>query len=120
MMKVHIEQDIPMGGLRVYLWEEDHNGRRSFVEPFNLTLKTVEPGTPVEPTLRLDNYIAQSFGDALIAALEKAGFVSPENSKAKDKALQDAATLTATKAHLEDMRRLVFEDKPHVQITGSM
>ncbi len=110
MMKIHIEQNIPVGGLNIFLWEEDHNGKRSFVQPFNLTLKTHNPGEHVEPTLRLDHYIAQSFGDALIAALEKAGFVSPENSKAKDKALQDSATLTATKAHLEDMRRLVFEE----------
>jgi len=115
-MKVHIEQNIPMGGLNIYLWEEDHNGKRSFIQPFNLVLKTVvEPGTFVEPTLRLDHYVAQSFGDALIAALEKAGFVSPENTKMKDKALQDSATLTATKAHLEDMRRLVF-DEPKIEV----
>lgn len=81
-----------------------NNRREAVVLPFGkMVLKEVKEHTPdIEPTLSLDRETIQS----LVDTLAEIGFVS---SKSKKEAEKFGGVLDATKYHLEDMRKIVFE-----------
>lgn len=123
-MKIHIEPDLIGNKTNLYLLEEDAHGNIIGVAKMvNFVFESVDQRIfpRPEPTFSFDAHHFDQFGKAMITALHKAGFIIPEIkeelSKQKDKALQDSATLQATKFHLEDMRKLVFES-PVVEVRG--
>lgn len=66
----------------------------------NVEMREHEPGEMVEPTLKIDDKAAQVLIDDLFAA----GFRPTEGQGS-------AGQLKATEKHLDDMRRLVFDEK---------
>ena len=70
-----------------------------------ISVETIDGGSPTKPTLRLDR--EETLTELIAAFAEKGkalGVRSPDES-------HNAGKLEATETHLEDMRRLVFEGK---------
>lgn len=88
----------------IYIIEEDYKGKRFLVEPMELKLKEFNQNEPQEPSLRISRQFGRetNFLQALSDALTRAGF---EPSTVEE----NKGELKATKIHLEDMRKLVFE-----------
>lgn len=96
----HVESSIAWDA--IHLWAIQRDGDRRSQITAEYTVKPVEPGTMVEgPTLRITEAEAQQIMDGLwrigIRPRDGAGSL---------------AHVDAQKAHLEDMRRLVFDRSP--------
>lgn len=89
------------------LWLVDHRDgevRRIAVRQPPFTLNEIRNGDYAEPTMTLDAQLAQSLMDALWDA-----GLRPTEAKYPQE------HVNALRAHLEDMRRLVFEPKSDVK-----
>ena len=100
-IKVFIRPELYGDGVEIVFIRE-RDGKRYVAKCVNLEFVEIEEGKAIEPTLRLNRFLAPKFLKALVEALDKEG-VKTEN----DYKLQ--GILEATQKHLEDMRRLVFE-----------
>jgi hypothetical protein len=98
-MKFRAARDYCFDGVRILLEESSDFGRRRVVEPMQLSLKEVQQGDPLEPTMTLDANAAQS----LIDALWDAGLRPTEARYPNDH-------VNALRDHLADMRKLVFKE----------
>lgn len=96
--KIHAMRDDPWGRVIAIRYGQETEGVGLRVaQP--VTMAEVEPGSFVEPFLRLAPHEAQ----ALMDSLWDCGLRPSEGSGS-------AGALAATQRHLEDMRRLVFQD----------
>ena len=102
-MKVKISYDPDFLGMKVWLYED--NGSSLIVaEPVNLVMREVELTREIEPTFTFNKQKGHEFLQSLVNALVEVGF-KPDEIKAHNKEIE------AIKNHLEDMRKLVFNDK---------
>jgi len=92
------------GMLDFYIFSVDHDGSRSFCTSLEeMTFqKHTEEMTVEKPTMSLNQYVAKPFLQAMADALDKLGIRATGKPIAENE-------LVATKYHLEDMRKLVFE-----------
>jgi len=111
---VIIRYDEEFAGLNIWFVHKE-GGINSIVSPFNMEIRTtVEPGVILpEPTIRLTEIHAKQFLQGLANALAMSGF-RPDELKAKD------SELKATKYHLEDMRKIVFEALAPPELTPQL
>jgi hypothetical protein len=86
--------------VQIAMFQQDVAGIRAYAEPVTVHMKMRNPGAPAEAFLRLRKAEAVS----LLDALYNAG-IRPS------KTYPDDARVEAIQYHLEDMRRLVFEEK---------
>lgn len=101
-MKASIRFDPTFAGMSIYLYEDRPEGR-FVVKPTELEVEAVDYNREVEPTFRFSEHSGYEFLNSLVNALVQCGF-KPDEIKAHDKQVE------AIKAHLEDMRRLVFKE----------
>lgn len=104
-MKLQIRANRPMWSddIQLAIIATSHDGNKAVADP--LTMRRIEPGQHIgEPTIRLHLEDAQLLMDELWGV-----GLRPAEGKGS------AGQLEATRAHLEDMRRLVFE-VPTVEI----
>ena len=91
--------------LNVYIFGIDENGKRSFcksIDDGNMIFAEYDPALALEkPTFRLSGEVAKPFLQAMANELDEIGI------RAEGKPILENE-LTATKYHLEDMRKLVF------------
>ena len=98
MWKAKILDDMFCGGGKLALYYEC-DGRIYMLQADGKTIKTYEPDTLIEDfTMR----IPHGGSEAILNALLERGVKPKEQSRVE-------GMLEATKAHLEDMRRLVFD-----------
>jgi len=94
--EIRIERP-PWGGLSIWIILREGD-RRYFVEPLELVFKEIEQGRRLDrPSLSIDERYAGPFMEALKRAVEQVDMGPVEGE------------LKATKYHLEDMRKLIFE-----------
>lgn len=103
--EVHVDRSNFERDVRIWLHRTVMVGgieARQLIAPLSpITVVPDDDGLMHNATLELDHHTARSLMDALWAA----GF-RPNNGEGMD------AQVTAIKAHLEDMRTLVFKNKP--------
>jgi len=102
MKRFYAETPLWADGINIGIAEEGRAGdgqRQTSV--VRLTLETIAEGGYTEPTMRL----TRSEAAELLDALWRVG-VRPSNGEG------NAGQLGATEKHLEDMRRLVFDERP--------
>jgi len=100
-MKVEIYNTGPaFNGIGIIFWDE-RAGKRYTVKPLNLIMTDHKPGTYAGPTIFLASHEAEEFLKSLAEALDKRGVKTDSDAKIQ-------GTLQATRTHLADMRRLVF------------
>ena len=102
--KVYIRQSIESLNDEIVIIEELPNYKRRVALPMKLEWEELSQGGSCRPTLRVPEEISQELYKALQLALEKRGTKPDSTSKVE-------GILEATKYHLEDVRRLVFEEK---------
>lgn len=97
-MKIIIRADRPLcdESIRLAGFVEHDSGRRSFIEPLAFT--DISPGQKINEFARLTEGDAQQLMDELWNV-----GLRPSQGKGS------AGQLEATRAHLEDMRKLVFK-----------
>ena len=88
------------------------DGQRAYAEPVTLRVESQSCMSPLTPTFSLSRTAAQELMDNLWTC----GLRPSEGTGS-------AGALAATQKHLDDMRRLVFEDKSptqHIQLDPSV
>lgn len=103
MITVSIDYDPSIRGTRIWVVDERQDGIYAFSRS-DLKLKKVEPCEELEPTFVFNRRDGDDFLRELSNALVKAGY-KPDELKANNQ------QVVAIKYHLEDMRKLVFEEK---------
>jgi hypothetical protein len=110
--KVHLEREWSTGQINIYIWEK-HGDRLFAAEPSQLIMSEVsgyQPGEnfqeKVKPFLQVSDRNRDDLFPAIAKALSDYGYGPPKEEP------KDDGTLKATRDHLADMRRLVFQDKP--------
>lgn len=101
-IEVYTEYSDFGGTLDFYIFSVDKNGDRRIctsIEP--MTFQPYNETADTKPTMSLNRYITKPFLQAMADALDKIGV------RATGKPVLENE-LTATKYHLEDMRKLVF------------
>lgn len=100
-----VRYDADFGGVAIWLVNQTV-GKREVVRPIDLTITSeLKPYLEApEPTFRLSGHQAEQFLQSLAEGLVLSGFKPDELKVANE-------TLRATKYHLEDMRKLVFEER---------
>jgi len=103
MIKVKVQDDPEIAGTSVWIYDVAPDGSITVVCPVDLTIrKEYKPSNlSLEPTLRFSRAEGHDFLQGLAQALVANGY-RPDELKSTDKQIE------ATKYHLEDMRRLVF------------
>ena len=102
--KVLLRYDPDWRNVDIWFIKENPDGSRDIIEPFNMASRheeTHDMTARPEPTIRVDGRFAESFLSSLANGLAVAGF-KPDELKVKD------SEVLAIKAHLADMRQLVF------------
>lgn len=95
-MKVIMRQDLGSDGTDILIFYKE-GGRRYIAKPVKLEFEPVTEGAPFKgPTLSLDSGTMQAFAEAL----DKEGIKTDKDAKIE-------GTLEATRAHLEDLQRLL-------------
>ena len=102
--KVYIRQSIETDSDEIFIIEELFNNKRRVALPVKLEWQELSQHDSCQPTLKISGMIAQELYKALQLALEKQGTKPDSTSKVE-------GILEATKEHLKDLRRLVFEEK---------
>lgn len=101
MMVFYVARDWMSDGYRVLIGDRSVLDRNHVFQVASVTMSPVEPiGRPPEPTLNMSKAEAQ----AMMDAFWEAG-LRPSSGEG------NAGQLGATRAHLDDMRKLVFEAK---------
>lgn len=106
-LKVKLNSNWTRNSIDILFYYPDFEGNiKDVALPFDkITMKVIDEGEILNPTLSLPNYTLQSLVDALYSELQ----MIP--TQLKDQAAYSDKVLTATKYHLEDMRKLVFESE---------
>ena len=103
--KVVINQKPAGFGIDIYILQIDDKFKKmSVAKPVEFVFEVVEDETKVKPTIELGRFFADEFIKAWAEAAKEKGFKPEEDYIMQGK-------LEATKYHLEDMRKIVFEDK---------
>lgn len=100
MIKIYIGQEPHMMQTNLWIMKEYPDGRRIYANPTEFTFSEKTEGSLVEPTLKFTSIEGSEFLRGLAESLANAGY--------KVDLSHDRGELKATKAHLEDMRKLVF------------
>lgn len=103
-IKVYLDYERHLNAVSMWIVGIKENGNRVFVKPVDMTFEEVEEGAYREPTFRFDRHFADEFLESLAGELINMGY-RPDELKAKE------GELTATKYHLEDMRKIALEEK---------
>ena len=98
--QAHINHNEMNRTVELYIFEDLANGRRRVIKPMALTMKEIEEFDVFEPSLCLFYPISQSFLSAVAEALDREGIKTDSDAKI-------AGTLKATRAHLEDLQKLL-------------
>ena len=86
----------------IYFGMQDSEGFK-VAKSVKLEYEKIDEGAlDVEPTLTIPSYLGSDFLKTLLNAIENQGIKSESTSKTE-------GLLEATKYHLEDMRKIVFE-----------
>ena len=104
--KVRIGASPETNFFEIYFYDES-GGRSAIAKPVELVFHHVEVGEKVEPTLKIPMHFAKEFSRALAKALEKEGIEGESTCHLKK-------LLTAKEAHLEDLRKVLFEKHPKI------
>jgi len=106
MIEVRTHSD-PFSGTTQIAFMKYEGNRLYVAEPMQLVFKEVGETEPIEPTLKIERRLADQILQELSNGLNKAGYRSEliEGYKLE---------LGAVNKHLEDMRALVFKEKPNV------
>ena len=99
---VSIEHVAYMGMVNLYIAKKEA-GQIAIAEPLDLTLRLVEEGHSVKPTLQLKEWEAHELLLALAEALDEKGMKTSKDAKME-------GTLEATRYHLEDLRKMLKID----------
>lgn len=99
-LKFYFEQRVYADSVAVYLIGEDAHGKRSIASPMALEFKPLSESEISQPTLEFTGYLSREFFPALVDGLARSGFTYESSDKGE---------LKATKAHLNDMQKLVFK-----------
>ena len=103
-LKVHIEHDPRFRGTAIYLFGKDNQGE-FVIEPMDLVVRHYELSERIDnPTLVFGGRDGEMFLQSLAENLVHIGF-KPDELKAKE------GELSATRYHLEDMRKFAFKGK---------
>lgn len=84
----------------IYIVLKDHNGKRKILKPTYIEFVPIKEDGNIDPSFTVKGSDEREFFPALVDAMAKCGY-RYESS--------DAGELKATKIHLEDMRKIVFE-----------
>lgn len=103
MWKIKIVEDFCRSSTEIYVYCDTPQGRQAMNRD-GIT-SPVKPGVRFEPAL----VIPSSAREDLLNALLESGVKPREQSRVE-------GMLEATKAHLEDMRRLVFEPAVNIEV----
>lgn len=100
-MKIHFHLDPCRDGWTVFAYEQGPDGERTALK-IDVTRGTkAAPGMYIEQSGFIDRQQMHAFAEAMKAGLAEAGFLADSGPA--------HAELKATKAHLEDMRAIVFK-----------
>jgi len=107
MFEVHIGLDLAFGGLRLFIVDKDPVSERitAYAKPMTIEFEPVEFGKEFEirkPTLKLEHHRGRELLEALSKALVETGF--------RDKAVSKDGEIKRMENHLEDMRKIVFDE----------
>lgn len=95
----------PIGGMDIYIYRPLCRGKTQIVKPIALELEEIGEGTnPAAPTLRLNRFEGEELLKSFAEACDERGIKTDNDHKIR-------GLLEAKEAHLQDMRRLVFEEK---------
>lgn len=100
-LKFYFDNHPAYDQVRIFLVGEDANGKKSLCKPMEMIFEEVNPGLIQEPTLTVSGFMSREFLPALANALAEAGYRHESTDKGE---------LLATKKHLEDMRKMAFEN----------
>lgn len=102
-MNVVIKRNEWDGGIGIYLLEVLPDGRRMIGKPMDILFETYYEGeSNIKPTISINYDYAEQFLAAFAKELDNKGIKTENDHKI-------IGTLEATRIHLEDMRRLVFD-----------
>lgn len=109
-LRIYFDQQPWQDLVRVFIVGQTE-GKTFVVKPMELIMETTahDPANRMEPSLQLQGEFAREFLPALSDALNASGFKGVESP--------DTSELKATKYHLEDMRKIVFEPNEPVTYT---
>jgi len=99
--KVYTEYKDFAGDICLYIAEERPDGRLAVAKPIEFEFEVKERGEIRQPTMVLYRLVAIPFLQSIANACEKIGIL-PEGKPILEN------ELTATKYHLEDMRKITF------------
>jgi len=103
--KVYIQKQMWSNALGIAIFEE-RDGKQFMAKPIELVFEEIDRyGEVVKPTLQIGYQMAEPFLKAMAESLDEFGVKTDSDAKL-------AGTMQATRAHLEDMRSLVFKQKP--------
>lgn len=103
--EIHIN-DMPwLGVTQIWFSIMNPDGSRSICEPMEMKFTRYEPGiaNPEKASLTIGSYVSYNFLKGLANALDKKGIKPESDSFTQGK-------LIATEKHLEDMRKIVFDE----------
>lgn len=110
-MKIKVIKEPWNDSLSVLLYQEVNEksyGKRWVVKPIELKLEEVKEGDQVKSTFDIPFTETHEFLKSMAEMAESMGIKTDKQEVAEQKG---GVILEATKYHLEDMRRLVFESK---------
>jgi hypothetical protein len=99
-LKFYFNTPVWADQVSIYLIGEDASGKRFIAKPMELSFGPIDEGLQSDPTLKISGFISREFLPALANALAESGYRHEST---------DAGELKATKAHLDDMRKLVLK-----------
>ncbi len=102
-MKIFITRD-PIGSVRLYVTREGFGGKVMIAKPVTLEFEEVDQTVSQDGTLFVHGVVANQFMQSLADALAGQQVKTENDHKIE-------GVLEATKAHLTDMRQLVFEPR---------
>jgi len=107
-MKIFITANDWADNYDIYITEEDVDGKRFVVRPMILEFQEIISNQTYEPSIKISRVLGKetNFLQALSDALSKCGY-EPKSVE------ENKGELKATKYHLEDMRKVVFENIPN-------
>ena len=113
-LEIYLESQPFAGGASIYIVKLGHDGSRQLAKPMELIFEPMpEPQGQHIPASLQFSYLdsAAGFFTALAEALARAGFRQESN---------DTGELKATKIHLADLQKLVFEPVRMTQIVRTI
>jgi hypothetical protein len=100
-IKVFIRSDPVTDSVAISFVTIGRNGKRYIAEPITLNFKEIGGAEATKPTLTIYSEVATPFLQAMAQALDERGIKTENDFKIQ-------GLLEATKYHLEDLRKLIF------------